>query len=291
MNKFRIGRHVGRGTNISYVPKFCKSLGIEIFQVMSSTKNYYDSVTCLKTLKSELEKYDIVIVIHTNYTVNFCNNVDSRKFKLSVNILVNDLLESDIIGNKCIGVVVHLGKNIKENGITKTEAINNYVSGIETCFEKTPHATNIIIETGAGQGTEIGFDLNDLALIYNQINEKYYDRLLFCIDTCHIWAAGYDISTKSAVINFFKLFDKIIGLDKIALIHYNDSKNEKGKRVDRHEDLTYGKIGLEGLKHFAKMAKKYGIPILTETPLYSTNAMNVDITIEDELALIKTFID
>ena len=116
-------------------------------------------------------------------------------------------------------------------------------------------------------------------------------RIKFCIDTCHIWASGYDISNQVNVKKYFSLFDKLIGIDKIACIHFNDSKTRLNSHIDRHADIGYGYIPMSGLNAVINFAYKYKIPIILETPLDSVNKKtNKNITFDDELTKIKSYV-
>ena len=106
---------------------------------------------------------------------------------------------------------------------------------------------------------------------------------MFCIDTCHIWTVGYDISTVCGVKKFFNDFEKYIGINKISCIHFNNSLSHLGSRLDRHGDIAYGMINIKGLSAFAKFCNKNKIPLITETPLLMTNR-------KQELKLLKSFL-
>lgn len=231
------------------------------------------------------------MVIHGSYTINLCHPVKSKKFQLSVKSLVQDLTASNDIGSNCLGVIIHMGKNIPENKITDAEALDNYVIGVKTALATTSNNTCIILETGASQGSEIASHIDGLAEIYWKLDVDERNRVKFCVDTCHIWATGYDISTDIGVKNFFKEFDEKIGNQNILCIHFNDSKTKLESHVDRHADLGYGFIDIEGLSQIAKFAYKNNIPLIMETPLDSINKKtNQEITYEDELKTVKSWL-
>jgi len=164
-------------------------------------------------------------------------------------------------------------------------------NSLKNALAATPDNTIIILETGASQGTEVASKIEGLNEIYWKLDENERTRIKFCIDTCHIWATGYDISTPAGVKAFFKEFDDMIGIDKIALIHFNDSKTQLESCVDRHADLGYGFIKTTGLKAVAKFAFKNRIPLLTETPLDAIDIKsNKDITWQGEFAKIKSWL-
>lgn len=282
----KIGRHIKVATCFELLPSYAKSFGYDCFQIFLGSPEQI--ITKSKT-KKELEQFsdnlikeDMHVVIHGKYTINFCHPIGSTKSNTSIKSLIQDLNASHIIGPNCMGVIIHMGKNIKDNNLPAETAINNYIATLKLVLEDTPDDTIIILETGASQGTEVGSRLTSLAKIYNGLEVDEQARIFFCIDTCHIWATGYDISTKAGVINFFERFDQKIGIDKIICIHFNNSKTDINSHVDRHADLTHGMIDTSGLKEIAKFAKRNDIPLIMETPL-SHN------TLESELKKVKSW--
>lgn len=295
IRNFRTGRHINISKGFVTAPWYAESLGCEIFQIflgapqqiLSKKKQEEELVE----FGSELKKRDLEMVVHGSYTINLCHPRTNKKFMASVKSLVQDLNASEIIGDRCLGVIIHMGKNIKENKLTYQQALDNYVYGLQVALSKTSLDTTIILETGASQGTEVGSELDYLSEIYWKLEEDEQDRIMFCIDTCHIWATGYDISDKIGVKKFFQEFEDKIGIEKIACIHFNDSKTGLESRVDRHADLGYGHIKEKGLKAFAQYSKKHKIPIIMETPLDAINPeTNREITFDEEYSLLKSWI-
>ena len=138
------------------------------------------------------------------------------------------------------------------------------------------HTTFIIIENTAGQGTEMGTTFEQLRDLYVKLGR--HERIRFCLDTCHTFAAGYDFTKGPEKI--FKTWDKLIGLDKISCIHFNDSLKEVNSRRDRHANIGKGTIGRAILKKIAHFAAHKSIPLILETP-------EKTLTHEDDLAVIK----
>lgn len=147
--------------------------------------------------------------------------------------------------------------------MTKLEAINNYVRNISEVLEQTTSTKTMIwLENSAGQGTELGFTLSELAYIYNQFDDASRERLGFCLDTCHAFVAGeLDLRQHSQTIQFFDQFDQRIGLDHLHCIHLNDSGVPFGSRRDLHGDLMGGYItnpllggSINGMQWLVKMA-------------------------------------
>lgn len=205
-----------------------------------------------KCVRTYLEKNDFLLFIHSSYIINL-----SKKGYSHI-ILIKELEDSIKLGAE--GCIIHQGKSVE---LPEYQAIDNYRENIKKCIKKVPKAT-IILETSAGQGTELFYKLEDLAKFYHSFNKKEKNHLMFCIDTCHIFAAGYDISTSKNALIFLKLWKKLIGLRKIACIHFNNSKDVLGSKVDRHAQIYDGKIGIEGLKLFIKFAIQMKIPIILE---------------------------
>ena len=155
--------------------------------------------------------------------------------------------------------------------LTKEEAYNNMYTALLYVHEKTKQYLNtkILLETSSGQGSELCFKLNAFAHFFKKIskhsNKEIKNRFGICLDTCHIFASGYDIRNKNTVTIFLDTFEEMIGLKHIKLIHLNDSKNNIGSLLDRHESINKGYIG-KGLIHIIRFFKKINIPIILETP-------------------------
>jgi deoxyribonuclease-4 len=227
------------------------------------TQKEYDSI------KNKLKETDSKIVIHLPYVINLAKPLDiDPKTSWWIKMILYQLTVSESMNS--LGCVVHVGKHLN---LTPTEGLSNmydaFVNIIEYMKERSME-TKIILETAAGQGTELittkNNSLDEFAEFYNRFTDKQKHYLKICVDTCHIFAAGYDISNIKQVRNFFRDFDRLIGINNIVLIHLNDSKCGCGSCVDRHENLGEGKIGLKGLKHFIRYGIYYKIPIILETP-------------------------
>lgn len=295
MGRFRIGRHINISKGFLTAPKYASSIGCEIMQiflgaptqVVSKPKDQKE----LRKFGVELKKYKLKMVIHGSYTINLCQPSSSKLFKSSVRSLVQDLNASNEIGKRCLGVIIHMGKNVITNGLSIEQALTNYISGLKKALADTPENTTIVLETGASQGKEVASKIDGLSEIYWSLDENERSRVKFCVDTCHIWNTGYDISTSAGVDRFFKEFDRKIGIENIVCIHFNDSKTPLDSKVDRHADLGYGFIGSKGLKSFGIYAKKKRIPIIMETPLDAVNPKtNQDVTFLEEFEKLKAWL-
>jgi deoxyribonuclease-4 len=221
---------------------------------------------------NKLLENNIKLFIHSPYIINYARILDNKK----ISLIKKELIISDYIG--AIGIVIHVGKYLK---LTKEEGINNMYNNLIAIIDfirLNKLKSKIILETASGQGTELlvsDGNLNELANFYKKFSklEKRYIKL--CVDTCHIYSAGYDISTKDKVKKLFVELDKKIGIHHIVLIHLNDSKTGLSSRVDRHENLGKGKIAIEGLKEIIRYGKLFNIPLVLETPDRSKRELEI----------------
>jgi deoxyribonuclease-4 len=198
------------------------------------------------------------IVAHCSYLLNFAK--PPAKNKWALDLLINDVECVHKLGGD--GVVLHIGKYLD---MKQETAWKNVVKSIHAVLDATKDTkVSLLLETTAGQGTEIGFRFDELAELYKKIDRS--DRVQFCVDTCHIFAAGYDIRTPEGVKKTFLEWNKLIGVKYIKCIHFNDSKKTLGSRVDRHAVLDGGEIGKKGLLAVIAFAKKNKIPMILETP-------------------------
>lgn len=225
----------------------------------------YDSIG--DEVMSRLLQYDFKLVIHAPYTLNFAKNPNEQD-AYWIDALFRELKIAHRIG--AMGCVLHMGKAVN---LEKEEAENNFHQNLATLIDCMREAgldrVKLLVETSAGQGTElyptIG-NLNDLARFFSRFNESQREYIGICVDTCHIFAAGYDISTSDQSQAFFDEFDEKIGLQHLKVVHMNNSTRELGCRVDRHACLQFGKIGFEGLTTFTQKCYQHNIPVILETP-------------------------
>jgi len=183
------------------------------------------------------------------------------------NILIKsrDALRDEIERCSCLGIPyinfhpgAHKGRGIQEGVHLVAESLNLIHEQTKSSYVTT------VLETTAGQGTSLGHSFEELRLIIDLTEQK--NRMGVCIDTCHIFAAGYDISTEKGWEHTLQEFDNIIGLNRLVAIHVNDSKRELGSRVDRHEHIGQGQIGIEGFRFLMNYEIFDVIPKILETP-------------------------
>jgi len=199
------------------------------------------------------------IVAHATYLLNLASP-DGTTRDRSIRCMIDELQRCETLG--VAGLIFHPGAHMDD---TIEAGIERIAKGLDqvhkTCagFESM-----ILLETTAGQGTAIGWQFEQIADIVDRTKQP--DRLGVCLDTCHLFAAGYDFRTKEGYKSMIDEMDSTFGLERIKCIHTNDSKRECGSRVDRHEHIGKGKIGKGGFAHFVNDERFAGIPMILETP-------------------------
>ena len=195
------------------------------------------------------------LVIHAPYIINLANNLNKDKYLFSINFLCEELNRANMLGVK--RVVLHPGSF---TSLSLDDGINNIINALNLVI-KPNLDVSICLETMAGKGTEVGFKLEHIKIINDGV--KYNDKLMVCLDTCHLNDSGYDISNFN---KFLDEFDKIIGIEKIGCVHVNDSKNVLGSRKDRHENIGFGTIGFDSLINVIYNERLENVPKILETP-------------------------
>jgi len=217
------------------------------------------------------------IIVHAPYIINIGNAVNPNTFELGVNFLRSEIERTEALGAKQI--VLHPGAHVGEGaeiGIKKIiEGLNEVLTGNEK--------VQIALETMAGKGSECGRSFEELAQIFDGV--KHSDKLSVCFDTCHTHDAGYDV-----VHNFDSVldeFDKILGVDKIKVLHINDSKNICGASKDRHENIGFGHIGFDALSYIVHHDQLKDIPKILETPFVGEDKNNKKAPYKHEIAMLR----
>lgn len=202
------------------------------------------------------------VVIHTIYLINLASP-DPKNFKLSVQALKDEVQRAGELKiphvNTHIGA--HLGQGVEKGLERIVEAIDTVLASPQA---KSAPDVKILLENSAGEGTELGATFAELGTVLKNIKDK--KRVGVCIDTCHAFAAGYDITTPQGLEKTLKELDREVGLEHIDLIHLNDSKFPLGSRRDRHEHIGQGKIGLEGFRLIVNHKDLRDKPFILETP-------------------------
>ena len=212
----------------------------------------------LALMKSNNIDYSKVIV-HAPYIINLANRKEEDKYNFSIRFLTEEVKRCDTLGIKYM--VLHPGSHV---GCGIDNGIENIINGLNTILDNTSFEgsnVTILLETMAGKGTEIGSNFDEIKRIIDKVNNK--NRIGVCMDTCHLNDAGYDVENFDLLLDEF---DKKIGLSYLKCIHVNDSKNPKGSKKDRHENIGFGYIGFDNLINVIYNNRIEDIPKILETP-------------------------
>ncbi len=200
-----------------------------------------------------------VIFAHASYLINLATT--NPQFHLnSLRALSEELTRADQL--ELPFLVMHPGAHL---GAGEEAGLNKIVESIDRVFAAIPRVkTRLALETTAGQGSCLGHTFEQIAYIIENAREP--ERLCVCLDTAHVFAAGYEIGNEAGTRKMFRDFDRLIGLDRLAAIHLNDSKTGRGSRVDRHEHIGKGRIGVDAFRFIMRDRRLGNIPKVLETP-------------------------
>lgn len=195
------------------------------------------------------------LIVHAPYIINLANTVNANTRDLAISFLKEEIKRTIAIGSKYL--VLHPGSHVKAG---YDVGIQGIIDGLNSVLEEDDDIV-ICLETMAGKGSECGLNFQQLKQIIDGVNLS--DKIGVCADTCHLHDSGYDLNDIDSIL---MEFDQIIGLDRLKVIHLNDSKNKLGARKDRHENIGYGFIGFKLLAKIANHPQLIDIPKILETP-------------------------
>ena len=258
-----LGAHESVSKGLHFAFERITSVGGESLQIFTRNQRQWKP----KPLsEDEIEQYriswrehgEMIVASHASYLVNLASSKPDLR-KKSVDAFVEELKRCHQLSIPF--VVLHPGSH---TGDGVEAGLERFVDALDETIETADSQTMVLVETTAGQGTGLGSSFNELAFI--RTNSRFSDRIGVCLDTCHVFAAGYDIRTPSTYRKTMQEFDQIIGLDHLRFFHLNDSKKELGSRVDRHEHIGKGCIGLGGFTHLLNDTRFADHPMTLETP-------------------------
>lgn len=264
MSKIKLGCHVGMAGKEMFLAsaKEAASYGANVFMLYTGTPQ--------NTRRKDISELNIEagweyarqhgieeIVVHAPYIINLANTVKPETYELAVEFLEKEIIRTAAMRSRIM--VLHPGSHVNagvEAGIAQV------IKGLNTVLNQNDDDVYIALETMAGKGSEVGRTFEELKAIYDGVDKK--DRLRVCFDTCHVNDAGYDIVNHYDEV--FEEFDKVIGLDQIAVFHINDSMNPLGAHKDRHANIDKGSIGYETLHRLVHDERFIDVPKILETP-------------------------
>ena len=217
------------------------------------------------------------IVVHAPYIINLGNTIKPQNFGFAIDFLREEIERVEAIG--ATQITMHPGAHVGE-GVDK--GINQIIKGLNEVL-RANQTPQIALETMAGKGTEIGRTFEEIARIIDGVTHN--EKLSVTLDTCHINDAGYNV--REDFDGVLEEFDKIIGLDRLKVIHVNDSKNPQGSHKDRHANIGFGTIGFDALSYVAHHPQLEALPKILETPFVGEDKKNQKVPYLYEIAMLK----
>lgn len=267
-----IGAHCFTAGGLETALHTAKKLNVNVIQIFTKNNKQFEAPDISQEIAnsfSHLAKQLNIIHIfsHSSYLINLAA-AKEEIFKRSFSGLINELKRCDQLGIEFL--VLHPGSY---KNTTLEVGINNVAKAINEIYANHPNINaKILLENTAGQGSQLGYDLQHLQEIRNRL--KFKDKVFYCIDTAHLWAAGYEfVNNYQSII---EIINSTLGLENIKLFHLDDSKTALGSRVDRHEHIGKGTIGLKGFKFLLNDPNFSNIPKVIETPKSKTQEEDIE---------------
>ena len=260
----KLGAHMFITGGLHKAIEHGEELGCESIQIFTKSNRSWkakeitdEAIDAFLTKSSETKVSPVFT--HNTYLINLCST-DKIKLENSYTGMLVELERAEKL--ELPYTVLHPGSHL---GIGEEKGLKRIADNLRQLFSETEgYKIKVLLETMAGQGTNLGYKFEHLATLLNLID--YPDRTGTCFDTCHAFTAGYDFRTEKGYEEVISAFDSIIGLNHLLVFHLNDSLKECGSRVDRHEHIGKGYIGIEGFKHFLNDQRFKSIPGVLETP-------------------------
>jgi deoxyribonuclease-4 len=259
-----LGAHMSIAGGVHCAVERAESIGCTTMQMFVKNNNQWRgkelTAEDISTYKKLLRESSIgPVVVHDTYLINLCA-VNKEILQKSRDALKDELDRCEMLGVEYLNF--HPGSHM---GAGEKDGIKRIAESLNLIHEQTAgYRVKSVIETTAGQGTAIGYRFEHLRQIVDLVEQQ--ERMAVCVDTCHIFAAGYDIVTETGYEQTFKDFDSVIGLHRLVAFHVNDAKRERGSRIDRHEHIGKGMIGKAGFRLLMNDERFRAIPKILETP-------------------------
>ena len=260
----RIGAHVSASGGVFNAPLNAEKIGADAFAMFVKNQRRWDAppLSAEETIafKDALRQSDIRaehVLVHDSYLINLGHPREAEREK-SLNAFIDEIRRCEALGLKLLNF--HPGSHLNE--ISAQVCLDNIAESLNFAIANTA-GVKLVLENTAGQGSNLGYDFAQLAYVIDKISNK--DRIGVCIDTCHAFAAGYDLRSPQAYERTMSEFDRAIGYKFLSGMHLNDTKNELGVRKDRHESLGRGFLGLAAFENIMNDPNIDEIPLILET--------------------------
>lgn len=271
-----IGAHVSANAGVENAPINANAIGADAFALFTKNQRRWVSPPLsqqsIQSFKENCEKFNLspdYILPHDSYLINL-GHPEKESLEKSRMAFLDEMTRCEQLGLKMLNF--HPGSHLKLISVDQCLAL--IAESINITLDKTKGVT-AVIENTAGQGSNVGFSFMHIAQIIDKVEDK--SRVGVCLDTCHTYSAGYDLKTEAGYQATFKEFDDVIGLPFLKAIHLNDTKKEFASRVDRHETLGNGFLGMEFFERIMKDERLDNIPFILETPDESRWAEEIEI--------------
>ena len=260
----RIGAHVSASGGVSNAPLNAAKIGADAFAMFVKNQRRWDapplSAEEIAAFKDALRQSGIRaehVLVHDSYLINLGHPREAEREK-SLNAFIDEIRRCEALGLRLLNF--HPGSHLNE--ISAQVCLDNIAGSLNFAIANTT-GIKLVLENTAGQGSNLGYDFAQLAYVIDKISNK--DRIGVCIDTCHAFAAGYDLRSPQAYERTMSEFDRAIGYKFLSGMHLNDTKNELGVRKDRHESLGRGFLGLAAFENIMNDPNIDEIPLILET--------------------------
>lgn len=260
-----IGAHVSAGGGVENAPINAHKIGATAFALFTKNQRQWEAKPLtpesILAFKSACEKYGYQphqILPHDSYLINL-GHPESEALQKSRVAFLDEMQRCEQLGLDRLNF--HPGSHL--NQISEEQCLSTIAESINWALNQTSGVI-AVIENTAGQGSNLGFSFYQLKKIIDLVDDK--SRVGVCIDTCHAYSAGYDLKTKAGFEKVFQEFEEVVGFGYLKGMHINDSKKELGSRVDRHDSLGTGTLGLEVFECIMNDSRFDGIPLILETP-------------------------
>lgn len=263
MKKMLLGAHMPVAGGLESAAKFGQAVGCSAIQIFTKSNRQWAAKAITDTeadqFKAAIKACNInYVMVHACYLINICSPETDILHK-STTALATELKRCSQLGIR--DLVLHPGAR-KTAELSST--IKQAAAAINLALSQSPQDTRILLETMAGQGSSVGSNFEELAQILALVRDQ--DRVGICLDTCHIFASGLNFDTIKDYEQLWRDFDKTIGRSKLGAIHLNDSQKGLGSKVDRHENIGKGKIGISGFEYLMNDPLLINLPKIMETP-------------------------
>lgn len=260
-----IGAHVSVSGGVSTAPVRAKAIGAKAFALFTGSSNRWNSKPISDEEIEKFHKYceeggytPAQILPHDNFLINL-GSPDDQKLSMSRKSFLEEMRRCEQLGLTMLNF--HPGSHL--NALPPEKCLDRIAESINRTLDVTEGVT-AVLESTAGQGSNLGYDFTHLAHIIDKIEDK--SRIGVCVDTCHTYSAGYDLRSPEGYDATWKAFDEIIGAHYLRAIHLNDDKRELNSRIDRHEEIGKGTLGEDFFIRFVNDPRFDNMPIILETP-------------------------